>query len=160
MPPSAISPQVALLADDDQRTGFRFRHFAAGRDDRHDVGLHRVVTRREDAGDEVEVLLAHPDHLQEPPQFGLKYDDQRNGPDRDQLSEYRRQQFHVERPHHHPQQVDGDDPREDIGRVGAFGHAVDPVHDHGDQDDVYEIDECERNETHCLCVAVSFPANV
>lgn len=51
-------------------------------DDRHDVGLHRVVTRREDAGDEVEVLLAHPDHLQEPPQFEeLEYDDQRNGPD-------------------------------------------------------------------------------
>ena len=153
-------PQVALLTDDDECPGLRLGHLAAGRDDRHDVGLHRVVTRREDAGDEVEVLLAHPDHLQEPPQFGLEYDDQRNGPDRDQLSEYRRQQFHVERPHHHPQQVDGDDPREDIGRVGAFGHAVDPVHDHGDQDDVYEIDECERNETHCLCVAVSFPANV
>ena len=84
-------PQVALLADDDQRTGFRFRHFAAGRDDRHYVGLHRIVARREDAGDEVEVLLAHPDHLQKPPQFGLEYDDQRNGPDRDQLSEYRRQ---------------------------------------------------------------------
>ena len=125
-------------------------HFAAGRDDRHDVRLHAVFARGKDAGDEVELFLTHPDHLQEPPQLGLEDDNQGDGAHRDQLSENGREQLHVQRPHDHPQQVDGDDPRKDVGGVGSLGHAVDPVHDRGDQDDVHEVDECERNESHCF----------
>ena len=140
--------QVAAQSDDDQCPDLCRSHFAAGRHDRHDVRLHGILARGEDAGDEVELLLPHADHLEESSQLGLEDDDQGDGADRNQLAEDGREQLHVQGPDDDPEQIYGDDSRKDVGGVGAFGHAVDPVHDRSHQDDVYEIDECERNETH------------
>ena len=37
---------------------------------------------------------------------------------------------------------------DDVGGVCSPGSAVDPEHDRRYQDDIYEIDECERNKSH------------
>ena len=82
------------------------------------------------------------------PQLGLEDDDERDDAHRNQLAQNRREQLHVERPDHHPHQIDGDDARQDIGSVGALGHAVNPKHDQRHQQDVDEVNESERYETH------------
>ena len=58
------------------------------------------------------------------------------------------EQLHVERAYDNPHQVDHDDPGDDVGGVCSPGSAVDPEHDRRYQDDIYEIDECERNKSH------------
>ena len=51
-------------------------HLPAGLDDRCDDRYRGIVVSVEDAGDEVEMFLAHADHLQEAPQLGLEDDDE------------------------------------------------------------------------------------
>ena len=68
--------------------------------------------------------------------------------DADELPQDVGEQLHVERAYDNPHQVDHDDPGDDVGGVCSPGSAVDPEHDRRYQDDIYEIDECERNKSH------------
>ena len=146
--PPSDEPQVTLAPDHDERSGFVGGHFPARLDDRCDDRHRRVVVPVEDACDEVEPLLAHADHLQKPPDFGLEDDNQGDDADTDELSQNVGEQLHVERAYDNPHQVDHDDPRNDVGGVCSPGSAVDPEHDGRYQDDIYEVDECERNKSH------------
>ena len=141
-------PQVALAADHDERTRFVGGHLPAGLDDRCDDRYRGIVVSVEDAGDEVEPFLAHADHLQKPPDFRLEDDDKGDDADADELPQDVGEQLHVERAYDNPHQVDHDDPGDDVGGVCSPGSAVDPEHDRRYQDDIYEIDECERNKSH------------
>ena len=94
------------------------------------------------------MFLAHADHLQKPPDFGLEDDDKGDDADADELPQDVGEQLHVERAYDNPHQVDHDDPGDDVGGVCSPGSAVDPEHDRRYQDDIYEIDECERNKSN------------
>lgn len=83
-----------------------------------------------------------------PPDFRLEDDDKGDDADADELPQDVGEQLHVERAYDNPHQVDHDDPGDDVGGVCSPGSAVDPEHDRRYQDDIYEIDECERNKSH------------
>ena len=140
--------QIALLPDDDQCAGLRIGHFAAGHHQRLQIGFGYLRAVVENARNEIEPLLAHADLLQEPAYFGLENHDQRDGTDADDVPQDRRQQLHVERLDDHPQQINDDDARNDVGGVRSLGGTVYPIHDIRHEQNVDQIDECKRYESH------------
>jgi hypothetical protein len=88
--------------------------------------------------------------LQEMTYLGLEDDKYRYHANADYLSEDRRQQYQIERAHKYPYQIYDEYPRHDIRRTGSAHGTIYREHDNGHEQDIDEIDERKRNETHIV----------
>ena len=139
--------QVALLRQHHERARLRRRHLDAGRYD----GLERgfcAVPRVEYVVYEVESLAAHSDHLQEVAQLGLEHYYDGYHAHADYLAEDGRQQLHSKRARDHPHYVYDYYAREYVGGVRAARHAVETEHEQSHEQNIDQVDECERYEIH------------